>query len=265
MALLDGLKKTGDGVSRVTVGKKGKVHNLPTKRNLNLATVGVKPLKPSVVIPAVVLIVLAAAVLSKFFVLDRMVQVSKAEAEVSAMQSQVNAAYDRLDDFGELTNEYAHFTYSGMTAEELSRTDRIAVIDLLERVVVPQAWFTNWTLSGNTLTLDITRGDLQEINLLIQQMNEEPLVDFCTITNASTTNRTQRGRVVEEQNEVTSQMVVYLKNKDDAEAAGVVVEEAEEAKQKSSLFAAIDKATETADQLDQAARETEQRFGEGNP
>ena len=38
----------------------------------------------------------------------------------------------------------------------------------------------------DVLTLDISRASLQEINLLAQQLNEDPLVDFCTVTTAAT-------------------------------------------------------------------------------
>ena len=118
---------------------------LPVKRTINLATVGEKPVNPFIAVPAIVLIVVAAALFSKIAVIDRMVKVSQAQAEVSYLQSQIDAGYERIESFGELVEEYAHYTYSGMTEEELQRVDRDDVMEMLfgEKVVVNTETFQN--------------------------------------------------------------------------------------------------------------------------
>ena len=258
MALTDKLPGRQGGKAR-KVNKR----SLPTKRSINLATTGEKPIQPAVAIPAIVLIVLAAAALSKFAVIDRLAAVSRAEGEVSAMQMELAERYAELQEFGGLTDEYAHYTYSGMTQEELNRTDRVAVLDLIQRVVLAKGWVSSWSVSSNILTLDITRGDLQEINLLVQELNEEALVDFCTVTTAATTNtnasgteRTSRAS----ESDVNGQIVVYLKKVTGEEAEALNSAENQE---DSTLSKAVDKTANTVDALARAADETERLAGEG--
>ena len=139
-------------------GKRGK---LPVKRSINLAMTDEKPVNLKVGIPAFILILVAAFAFGKFAVADRLLEVSRAEAEVAALRSELNAAYDRLNSFGELTEIYAHYTYSGMTQEEISRADRASAIALIRRVILPRGQVSNWTLSGNVLTLNFVCDDLR--------------------------------------------------------------------------------------------------------
>ena len=91
--------------------------HLPTKRTINLAVVGEKPLNMLVAVPAIVVIILAAALVSKFTVVDRLMAVNRAQAEVAALQADVDAGYEAIADYGDLVDEYAHYTLSGMTEE----------------------------------------------------------------------------------------------------------------------------------------------------
>ena len=77
-------------------GKRGK---LPVKRSINLAMTDEKPVNLKVGIPAFILILVAAFAFGKFAVADRLLEVSRAEAEVAALRSELNAAYDRLNSF----------------------------------------------------------------------------------------------------------------------------------------------------------------------
>ena len=163
-------------------GKRGK---LPVKRSINLAMTDEKPVNLKVGIPAFILILVAAFAFGKFAVADRLLEVSRAEAEVAALRSELNAAYDRLNSFGELTEIYAHYTYSGMTQEEISRADRASAIALIRRVILPRGQVSNWTLSGNVLTLNFVCDDLRVVNRTVQDIESDPHVNFCTV-NTST-------------------------------------------------------------------------------
>lgn len=191
-----GKKKSGKG-------KKMKRRNMPVKRSINLAASNEKPIDLRIAIPAIVLIILASILLSKFFVVDRLIAMSRAQGEVSAMQAQLDAGYAALTNMDELKDTYGHYTYSGMTQEELGRTDRVKVLQLIQKVVIPEATVNNWSISGNILTLNIERSTLQDINLLVQQLNQQSLVSYCTVTTAAT------GRNVDTKN-VSAQVLVYL-------------------------------------------------------
>ena len=197
--------KTGTG-SRKTV-------HMPTKQTINLMGVGAKPIKIYIAIPAIILIIAAAALLSKFAVVDRLLKVSQAENEVIILRGQLAAAHEKLAGFDELNEKYAHYTYSGMTAEELTRVDRSEVISLVQRVIIPNVVVDNWSVSGNQLNLNIVGKTLQDINLLAQKLNAEEIVDFCTVRTASTTDINYQTGEEEEtltETDVTAQVIVYL-------------------------------------------------------
>lgn len=88
-------------------------------------------------VPGIVLILLAALLFSKFAVADRLAAVTEAARETEVVKAQLDAGYQKIEEFGDMTEEYAHVTYSGMTAEELGRADRIEVLDLMQRVILP--------------------------------------------------------------------------------------------------------------------------------
>ena len=197
------------------LGGRRRKDSLPVKRVINLAEVDKKTIDLRIAIPAILLILAAAFLFGKFAVADRLIAVNRAEGEVAAAQRELDAAYQRLDSFGELTELYAHYTYSGMTDEEVHRTDRAEILNLLRNVVLPDVEVSAWNVKGNTLNITMTAGTLEEINHTVQKVNGNELVDFCTVSNAKTNEnkrtvaRGDREETVIETS-VTAQVVAYL-------------------------------------------------------
>ena len=198
------------------LGGRRRKGTIPVKRVINLAEVDKKTIDLRIAIPAILLILAAAFLFSKFAVADRLIAVSRAENEVTAAQRELDAAYRRLDSFGELTELYAHYTYSGMNDEEIHRTDRAEILNLLRNVVLPDVEVSAWNVKGNTLNITMTAGTLEEINHTVQKVNGNELVDFCTVSNAKTNEnkrtvaRGDREETIIETS-VTAQVVAYLK------------------------------------------------------
>ena len=185
------------------------------KRVINLAEVDKKTIDLRIAVPAILLILAAAFVFSKFAVADRLIAVSRAEGEVAAVQRELDAAYRRLDSFGELTELYAHYTFSGMTDEEIHRTDRAEILNLLRNVILPDVAVDAWNVKGNVLNVTMTADTLEDINRNVQKINGNELVDFCTVNNAKTNEnrRTVTGGGREEtiiETSVTAQVMAYL-------------------------------------------------------
>lgn len=191
------------------LGTKGRVVKLPDKRTVNLAVVGVEKLNLPLATVGVILIVLAAVLFSKFGVIDRMIAVSRAQGEVRTLQRQIDEGYDKIASYGEIGELYAHYTYADMTEEELNRVDRAEVMDMIDRVVRPKADVSAITVQENQLVIALTTGTLQQANLISQQLLEERIVDFCTVTMAATEN--ERVREEEFAGGVNSQITVTLK------------------------------------------------------
>ncbi len=183
---------------------------LPTKRTVNLAESGKKKSNSALAIPAIIIIVVIAAVFSKFAVVDRLVQVREAEQEVADIQVQIDMGNARIDSFGELVDIYAHYTFKGMTAEELNRIGRGKVLELIRNVILPEAYIEGFSLKGNRMTVSVTDDTLQDINLIAQKLEEEAIVGFCTVTTAATNDRTLTTRLIEEAGLVTAQLNIFL-------------------------------------------------------
>ena len=197
------------------LGGRRRKGTIPVKRVINLAEVDKKTIDLRIAIPAILLILAAAFLFGKFAVADRLIAVNRAEGEVATAQRELDAAYRRLDSFGELTDLYAHYTYSGMNDEEIHRTDRAEILNLLRNVVLPDVEVSAWNVKGNTLNITMTAGTLEEINHTVQKVNGNELVDFCTVSNAKTNEnkrtvaRGDREETVIETS-VTAQVVAYL-------------------------------------------------------
>ena len=158
--------------------------HMPVKRIINLATVGEKSINPVSAIPAVALVIVLAVLFSKVAVTDRFAKVRAMQREVSEAQKQVDAVLDAMDQFGDMKDRYAHYTYSGLSDEERYRTDRIQLMDMIERMIMPNMVGGSWSVSGNTMVLNLQGNTLESINQLTQQLLEEPLVENCVVTTA---------------------------------------------------------------------------------
>lgn len=193
---------------------------LPTKRSINLAAVGEKPINPLVAIPSILLILIAAALISKFAVVDRLMAVTKAEKEVAEVRAMVNQGYARISEFGELADTYAHYTYSGMSEEELSRADRLAAVKMIDKVIVPKAQVRDWTITENQMVITVIAEDLQAVNKIVQQLEQEDIVDYCSVVTAATNETYYNGYlVIDEDATVTARITVYLVNSLEVENA----------------------------------------------
>lgn len=188
--------------------------NIPVKRSINLSAAGEKKSNLRIGTLSVILILLCCAVFSKYGVYDRLVAMDRARAEVSAVERQIRECNRAIEDFGELADRYAHYTYSGMTQEELSRANRADVLEMIRRQVIDNNYVESWTLQGNLLTLYISGKTLQELNIVTQLLEQEELVDYCTVSTASTNEMDRLS--VDAFGEVTAQLEIHLRSAEEA-------------------------------------------------
>ena len=175
---------------RISPGKKpGKKKiirgKMPQKRSINLAPVGVERIDPKLALAGSLIVLLLAAMFSKFLVADRLAAMNRESAQVAALRTQLSQEYDKVASFGSIADEYAHYTYSGMTEEELSLVDRADVIRMIKEGTENNREVESWSLRGNVVTLTVSGRDLQEINQLARRLEQFDLVNTCTVTAAS--------------------------------------------------------------------------------
>lgn len=177
------------------------------KKQINLALAGQKKKHYFVAIPAIGAIVVAAGFFGKVAVADRLVEMSVQQSLASDLQKQVDDVTDYIAGFGDLQQTYAHYTYQGLSVDELSYINRPKVLKLMKEVIFPKVTVSSWSLSGNQLTLPVTGENLSDINALVQQLEDEKLVDYCNVMTAVTDGNQETERAADK---VTGQIVVYL-------------------------------------------------------
>ena len=208
MSFLESFRSKGKGKrGRFRRGKQGA--QFPVKRSINFMTAGVKPLRITDTIPYILVSFLAVILVGKFAIVDRFQRVYEEQEKVAELQQSLALAYRTLDRYEDLSELYAHYTYSGMTATELSLASRVEVMNLIERYITPSAEVTSWRVSGNSLTVTISSSTLQAVNLMTQQVENDPLVSFCSVTTAATVSDNDRIRTEEY---VNAQMIIYLRD-----------------------------------------------------
>ena len=181
------------------------------KKQINLALAGQKKKHYFVAIPAIGAIVVAAGVIGKVAVADRLVKMSEAQSAASELQKQVDDITAYIDSFGDLQETYAHYTYQGLNADELSYLNRPEVLQLMKNVIFPKVTVSSWSVRGNQLTLPVTGENLSDINSLVQELEQVPIVDYCNVMTAVTdSNSTDENGNPVSSDTVTGQIIVYL-------------------------------------------------------
>lgn len=178
---------------------------MPVKTTINLANTEQSPVSLRRLAPVIGLIVLAVLILGKFFMFDRLVAASRAADEVYQLQTQMQAMYSQINSFNDIKDDYAHYTYSGMTQEELDLVDRVEVMKLIENVLYAGDNTKSWNLTGNVLTLQVTGTSLRELNELSRTLDKSEIVDQCILTTANKTDK------IEQNIDVDATFIIYLK------------------------------------------------------
>ena len=189
---------------------------MPQKRSINLALVGVERIDPKLALAGSLIVLILAAMFSKFLVADRLAAMNRESAQVAALRTQLSQEYDKVASFGSIADEYAHYTYSGMTEEELSLVDRADVIRMIKEGTENNREVESWSLRGNVVTLTVSGRDLQEINQLARRLEQFDLVNTCTVTAASKEEIQAQGSSGPEDGSsvVRANIIVFLQSED---------------------------------------------------
>lgn len=99
-----------------------------------------------------------------------------AREELARQQTLAQQLDDRLEEYAELYDAYLRTGGGVLTDSELSLADRVAVLDLTDQVICPRANVTEFTLSGNSLTLHLTGISLENAGALVSELSRHPLV-----------------------------------------------------------------------------------------
>lgn len=155
---------------------------LASKQTMNLAIREKNMAKSVMMVPIIAAIVLAAALVGKFAVADRLAQVSAAQREVDSIKAQTAAMQAAYADYDEVEEEYSRYTY-----KDFDRTlaDRMEILALLEREIFPVCQVQRLALVEKRLDLALEGSTLGDGSALVARLEADPLVDSAYVTTAT--------------------------------------------------------------------------------
>lgn len=183
--------------------RKLKNSQIPTKRSVNLIQEEKKARKWAIAVPSIALIILASMLLSKVAVADRLKALSGIRSENAAIQARINDYEARINDYANVQEEYYRYTFTGMNAEEQNRVDRMDIVSLLNKYVRTVSDIDSWKVYGNVLNITMSDISLAQANNIVAALETDELVEFCTLTTATTDNGY-------DDNMIKANMTVYL-------------------------------------------------------
>ena len=169
---------------KTPVISKKKAVQMPSKKTMNFAR-RQSNFNPKKVIPIILVILIVAAVLVKFGVMDPLDKKSAAYSELSYKQVQLAALNAQLTGYEELEQEYGRYSYGWMNETEISLVSRIDVLNLVEKQIASKAVVKNMAVNNNVLTLNIYGITLKEASDMVAKLEQNALVESAAVYNAT--------------------------------------------------------------------------------
>ena len=156
----------------------------PVKGTMNLVIREKTWSSPSRALPVLAVIVIAAALFSKFAVADRLAQVSRAQGQVNQLRQEIVQLQSAYADYSQVEEEYRRYSYGSLSEEELALADRLRVLDLLEEKLMPAAQVKNLAVGGNSLSLTLAGITLEQASGLVAELEGSDIVDSVAVYTA---------------------------------------------------------------------------------
>ena len=169
---------------KTPVISKKKAVQMPSKKTMNFAR-RQSNFNPKKVIPIILVIVIVAAVLVKFGVMDPLDKKSAAYADLSYKQVQLAALNAQLTGYEALEQEYGRYSYGWMNETEISLVSRIEALNLVEKQIANKATIKDMAINNNVLTLNIYGITLKEASDMVAKLEQNALVESAAVYNAT--------------------------------------------------------------------------------
>lgn len=163
--------------------KSGKKVPYPEKRTMNLYYKPDRTTFPSTVALYVLFVLALLLAFWKFFVYDTLTDIQDKRDELARLESLKTDYEEQLKDYGEVLKQYQMYA---ATEDEDSQTDRMKVLALLDKIVAPNAGIESVSISGGTVTVQLSGATLRETAGLVRQLTKSKLVESATVNTAST-------------------------------------------------------------------------------
>ncbi len=166
-----------------------------------------------VLIPAIILCLLAVGAIGKFVVYDQFAALAKELIISNRLSDQLAEKNAIIREYGDLTAEYAHYTWDGMTEEEKTRVKRTEIAELVDFINDQGVDVEYFCLTGTVMTINLQAKSLESISRLLETIQENEIVESTSITYAATKERDsniENSVLLFKDNKVEAQINIYL-------------------------------------------------------
>lgn len=195
---------TKDSSFNITAVSYGLTLGDQSKQRTSINFIGVNEKKTQwrLIVPACLFALVVAAAFVRFGILEPYQRLQNAQEEVAAVQSRFDEKSQQISEASQLGERYYHYTWSGMTEEERNRVSRVRVAELVLEIRNSVLSVGSYSLAGSTLSVNITADSLDSISLLVLELQNDEIVESCSVTTAQARERAQT---------VHANLVIYLK------------------------------------------------------
>lgn len=169
------------------IGKKGKGKaGYPNKQYINILDGMKSDENRTLEILFFIVFLIALAAFTKFGVIDKIAQMSAAEAAYNDMQRQITELKEQNADYEEVKKDYSHYGMGYLDDSEILLVDREDVLNLLDKYVLKNADIKTLAVTDNTVTLTVEKTRLNAISSIVKELEADSDVAFVTVNVAGT-------------------------------------------------------------------------------
>ena len=157
----------------------------PSKTALNLAVQYSASAMRGSTVAAFLILLIAVGGFTKILVIDQMNRVNVAQGQAAVFQQQLDAEKAANAEYEGVAEEYNRYFYTGFTDEELAAVDRMEILNLLEDKLMSSAKVEDVSVSGNSVSVNLSDLSLQQLSALISRLKESEIVEDVTVYSAA--------------------------------------------------------------------------------
>ena len=156
--------------------------DFPSKTTMNLYQVEKASTDVRKIVIVGVLLAVGIGVFVKFGVIDQLALISAKEGELAQQQTLLQATRSSNGDYENLKEVYDAY----MARYGSDSTDVIAVLDMVEKRVMPKGFVSGIVLADDVITLTLVDVPLNVMGDLSKDLENQPLVSNATVSTSTT-------------------------------------------------------------------------------
>lgn len=153
----------------------------PTKRSINfIKDDEAKQNKISLI--TFIVFILVLGLFTKFGVLDTISKTNKLESDYNSQQATINSLNEQLASYDELNEKYNEMIGDFLTEDEANSLNRMDIIALLDEDIMPYVDITNFSISGNQISVYTGVTDLNTVSQVLNILQNDSRTSYVSIS-----------------------------------------------------------------------------------